>query len=419
MKKVIGTLATVVLLVLFILAARSGFRAIADRQMNAPRSAAARSAIRLLRVQTGEGTRTIPALATLKSAATIKIMPEVAGKITLLNKREGDTVTAGEVIARIESDELQTQLRVAGAQSSSVEKQTAAAEETIRSLASQRPALVANEQFWRSELERDRKLYEQGALSKAQAESTANKFAEAQGRLAALEAQVNASRAQKQSVASQKDAAAQTVALWKVRNRYAEVTAPVTGIISSRLQEEGNYVTPSSILYQLEDTRLCRLVMQIPQQYVHELQLGQVVVVDGPPPAGAPEFRLSRIYPTGNEFRQRQIEAESVSQMASPEFDRPFAVDVVTASASGVLIPADAYWSIGSGTVGQTSAIAVYRVMASQAHRLVLKPSLVTDHGDAVVEAGEVASGTKLMPLVFLQAARLPEVITFEGEVAE
>ncbi|MFZ2961296.1 MAG: biotin/lipoyl-binding protein [Candidatus Ozemobacteraceae bacterium] len=201
---------------------------------------AVQTTIQVISLKQGTGVHTIPAMATLKSWATIKVMPETAGKIIFLSKREGDLTTAGEVIARIEGDELQTQLRVAGAQSSSVEKQTVAAEEIIRSLSSQRPALAANEQFWLSEQNRDQELLKQGALSKAQWEGTANKFAEAQGKLATLDAQIQASRAQKQAVASQKDAAAQNVALWKVRNRYAEVVAPVAGIISARVQEEGN-----------------------------------------------------------------------------------------------------------------------------------------------------------------------------------
>ena len=111
MKKIIGTLITVFLLIGFIVVAGKSFHSIKSRQENASKNQIAQPALQFVGLKEGTGVRTIPAMATLKSWATIKIMPETAGKIILLNKREGDRVTTGEVIARIESDELQTQLR--------------------------------------------------------------------------------------------------------------------------------------------------------------------------------------------------------------------------------------------------------------------------------------------------------------------
>ncbi|NLI74870.1 MAG: HlyD family efflux transporter periplasmic adaptor subunit [Candidatus Riflebacteria bacterium] len=416
MKRLVGILITIVCFAVFAGAAWKSFHAIKTRQDNAPKSTATQSAMQFLAVAAGTGARTLPALATLKSHATVKVMPETAGRLVFLNKREGDQVTAGEVIARIEGDELQAQLNVAGAQSSSVEKQTRAAEETIRSLSSQRPALVANERFWRSEQERDRTLFEQGALSKAQWEATANKFAEAQGKLAALDAQIEASRAQKQAVASQKDAAAQTVALWKVRNRYAEVVAPVTGIISARVQEVGNYVTPASVLYQMEDTRSCRLVMQVPQQYVDDLRVGQRVTTDGTGNLVAAGFVLSRIYPTGNDLYQRTVEAESTAPLANPDFERQYAVNIVIAEASGTIIPADSFFQPPNATA-TPDTVAVYLVSGETARRLPLSPLLLTDRGEAVVDPGVLPAGSRLLRLGYLEYARLPERLTVkDGE---
>ncbi|MFZ2955283.1 MAG: HlyD family efflux transporter periplasmic adaptor subunit [Candidatus Ozemobacteraceae bacterium] len=415
MKKLIGTIGTTLFIIGFIFFAWSSFHAIRNRQENASKMQVGQAAMQVVSLKEGVGVRTIPAMATLKSGAAIKVMPETAGKIIFLNKREGDVVTAGEIIARIEGDELQTQLRVAGAQSSSVEKQTIVAEENIRSLSSQRPALVTNERFWNSEQERDRKLLQQGALSKAQAEGTANKFAEAQGKLAALDAQILASRAQKQAVASQRDSAVQNVALWKVRNRYAEVTAPVAGIISARFQEEGNYVTPNSVLYQLEDTRVSRLVLQIPQQFVQELKLGQRLIINDDGLADISGFLLTRIYPMGNELRQRIVEAESSEPLSHPDFDRQFSVNVVSAEASGTIIPADGFFQADSGRETEKSTISFYLVEGATARRKELTPLLMTDTGEAVVAAYQLPPESKLVRLGFLQYARMPASISLQG----
>ncbi len=415
MKKTMGMLMTIIVLGVFVAASGSRYQAIKSRQEQAPKPQMRPPSHQIFTVGEGTGTRTVPALATLKSRATIKVIPETAGKVSTLTKREGDRVSAGEVIARIESDELQTQLKVAGAQTSVVEKQTTAAAETIRSLASQRPALAANEQFWRAEHERDQSLFHQGALSKAQWEGTANKLAEAQGRLAALDAQIRAAQAQKQAVASQKDAAAQNVALWKVRTRYAEVVAPVDGVISARLQEEGNYVTPNTVLYQLEDTRSCRLVMQIPQQHVTGLRVGQEVRLPG---HTFPAFRVTRVYPTANELRQRTVEAEPVTPLSDPELERQFAVNVVCEQATGVLVPAAAFFAGGKRKAGDAhAAIAVYVASGPVARRTEVMPMLVTDSGDAVVATDLLASGTRLVRLGFLEYARLAETLSLSGAV--
>jgi len=262
-------------------------------------------------------------------------------------------------------------------------------------------------------MERDQTLFARGALSKSQTENTATKYAEAKGKLEALDAQINAARAQKMAVASQKEAALQNVALWKVRNQYAEVTAPVSGVISARLQEPGNYVTPNSPLYQLEDTHRYRLNMQVPQQYAAELAVGEVVTLLLPTGLTGPRFSLTRLFPAVNEQRQRTIEAETGDPLENAVLEQQFSAEVVIASASGLVIPKDAY-SFKTGESGNNE-YAVYLVQGKAAVRKTVTPRIVSDSGDIIVGRQEFPAGSKLIRLGFMQAARLPETISLEG----
>lgn len=428
---------TVVLLILFAIAAGRGYFTIRDRQVNAPRHRAPQPVLELLETAPGKGVRGIPALATLKSFAMVKIMPEVAGKITFLSKREGDRVTAGEVIARIEGDELATQLRVASAQSASTGQQATAAEETIRALVSQKPALIANQRYWQTEHSRNLRLHAQEAVSGAQVEGTANKLAEAEARLKSLDAQINSAKAQRAAATSQSQAATQNVELWKVRNKFAEVTTPVSGIISARLQEPGQYVNPTTVLYHLEDTRSCRLSMQIPQQFTKDLTVGQVVSL--PESSGIPpgEFIVTRIFPTINQWRQQTVEAESKASL--PEdlpFDRQFSVRVIIASASGVLIPADGFFAASAASAASADSAALadsaasadfnaasladtappsyscYRVNGETAWRVAFQPLLITAEGTAIARPEDFPAGTRVVRLRYLHFARWPEKLT-------
>ena len=427
MKKITGLLLTIVFLLGFAVAAYIGYTSIRHRQVDAPRHQPPQPALEFLEVGPGSGYRGIPVTAMLKSRVGVKVMPEISGKITYLPRHEGDLVQAGEVLARIESDELQTQLRVAGAQSSSAGKQTTAAEEGIRSLESQIPSLTANKRFWLAENDRDRELFKQGALSQAQSESTANKLAEASARLSALNAQISAARAQRQAVASQKDAANQNVELWRVRNRYAEVLAPLTGIISARLQEPGQVVTPNTALYHLEDTSSVRLIMQVPQQYTDALTEGMSISLS-PSRTAVPNhsaipshqiipthWTISRLHPTVNQWRQRTIEAEPVTGGDDPalasQFDRRFSATVVVAEAAGILIPADGHFpgSASERTVASVPLCVVYQVQGNRADRRELQPLLITDSGEAIVSPDHLPSGSRLLRLRFLEYTRLPE----------
>ncbi|HNV70720.1 MAG TPA: efflux RND transporter periplasmic adaptor subunit, partial [Candidatus Ozemobacteraceae bacterium] len=343
MKKSLGLGILAVLLVGFVAASAWRYLAIRERQAQAPSMPTIAPLIRVKTIETGQARKTVPVLATLKSRASIRLMPEVAGRLTMLRKREGDVVKAGEVIARLESDELQTQLRMAGAQSQAVGRQTAAAAESIRSLTSQLPALKANMSYWQAEATRDRTLYERGALSRAQYEGTENRLAEAKAKVTALEAQIDAARAQMQAVASQKDAAAHTVSLWQVRNRYAELKAPVDGVISGRHQEEGNYVTSSTAIYTLEDMSGSRMLMQVPQNSLSDIRLGNPVRLLDADVALPARYIITRIHPTGNELRQRLVEAESDQALTTNDLERQCAARLVVAEISGLILPAETF----------------------------------------------------------------------------
>ncbi len=288
-------------------------------------------------------------------------------------------------------------------------------EETIRSLESQKPALIANESYWKAEQERDRTLFEKGALSKAQYEGTVNRYAEAKAKRTALEAQIAASRAQKQAVASQKDAAAQTVALWQVRNRYAEVSAVVDGVISSRLQEEGNYVTPASVLYTLEDTSGSRLLMQVPQQYLDDIAVGMPVRFSDADIWALPEFSITRIHPTGNELRQLLVEAEAAVPLRRALFERQFTAHLIVREAEGLVLPPESFSPLDM-TSSSTVSVMAYVVAGTQARRTSLPTLLLTDDGRAVIDAALHPEGVRVLRLPYLQQVRWPETIAIASE---
>ena len=115
-------------------------------------------AARIITVETGLVEKTISALATVKSAATVQIKAETGGKILSLPLREGDRVKAGQVIGIIDSREQEAQLQAAKARNQSASNQAAATAAGLQVLTSQLAAAQTNFEFWTGEMKRDEEL---------------------------------------------------------------------------------------------------------------------------------------------------------------------------------------------------------------------------------------------------------------------
>lgn len=64
-------------------------------------------------VTTGDMERFVSGSTTLRSAVEVAVVSEIAGRVTQVNFEVGDTVTAGDVVARVENDEVDLAIREA------------------------------------------------------------------------------------------------------------------------------------------------------------------------------------------------------------------------------------------------------------------------------------------------------------------
>ncbi|PKL51156.1 MAG: hypothetical protein CVV42_00935 [Candidatus Riflebacteria bacterium HGW-Riflebacteria-2] len=364
-------------------------------------------AVKTAVVNLGVIDRSVPALATVKSAASIVIKAETAGKIGELKYREGDRVTVGSVLAVIDSQEQKAQLQAARARSDSASGQVSAVQANLRALTSQLDAYQINLDYWKTTLARDEKLYEARAIAKSALDATINRHAEAESRLAALKSQVSAQKAQISAMVSQKDASVKDVAVWQARLDYAEILAPVDGIVSFRMQEEGNLVQPGVAIYTIEDVAMTRLIMQIPQQEAAGVRIGQAVTLrDG----SSNGFVVSRIYPVQNEFRQVIVEASKPGEVSGLVYDMQIPVHITVESREGVIVPLSA----GFIDFKAPEKLQIYIVEGDRARRMSINPLLRSNNGNFAVSPELVPAGTVLALGNYLENVRLPASFSVE-----
>ncbi|OGK12245.1 MAG: hypothetical protein A2W80_02355 [Candidatus Riflebacteria bacterium GWC2_50_8] len=364
-------------------------------------------AVKTIRVAQGSAVRSIPALATVKSAATIQLKSETAGKIIELKYREGDRVAAGAVLAIIDNREQKAQMQAASARSDSASGQVVAVQASLQALTSQLEAGQINLDYWKANLNRDQKLFDARALAKSALDATVNRYAEAESRLASLKSQIAAQKAQISAMLSQKQATEKDVAVWRARLDYAEIMAPVDGIISARLQEEGNLVQPGVLVYTIEDAALTRLQMQVPQQEAFRVQVGQAVTLKG---VEKSSFVVSRVYPVNNELSQVIVEASMPGGLAGLAYDMQIPVRIVIEASEGVIVePAASFIDFND-----SEQVYVYVIENSQAVRTAIKPLMRADNGILVMPADRLPAGTELALGNYLENVRLPASFTVE-----
>ena len=162
--------------------------------------------------------------ATIASDADAPVVARVAGEVVALLVEEGDLVTEGQVLARLDGERLRLEMLAAR----------------------------ANLQQARAEYERNRDLHARGLIS-------ASMFDNLQYDLEALEAVYD---------------------LRKLNYRYSGIRAPISGVVASREIKPGQTLAVNDIAFRITDTRELIAYLQIPQSELPKFSAGQTATIE-------------------------------------------------------------------------------------------------------------------------------------------
>lgn len=198
-------------------------------------------------------------LAVVEPARTANMTPRVTAVVEEVTVDEGDSVKSGDVLIRLDSEEVKHRVGSVRAQIDQAEAELAANKATIRSLES-------SYDYWQAEFKRDRRLAEKDAIPQAQAEKTEERAAEVEGKLESARQKSTAINHRIESLKEQYEEL-------QTKLGYYSITSPYDGVLAQRNVDPGDMASPSKPLVQVEDRGSLRLAFDVPQKdlpAVHE-----------------------------------------------------------------------------------------------------------------------------------------------------
>ncbi len=202
-------------------------------------------------------------------ADVIRVSAKSAGTIDTLAVREGMTVRRGALMARLDEERIRTQLALQQAQQEE-------AEANMKALLAQRVQLTEEKQFTASTLEKTRRMVSRGA-------ATAQKADELQTRLEGLKAQIKALDARVAALKSKEKQLRAAMALTGINLKDTRISAPVNGVVLTRLHSAGEMVGPGAPLFEMADLSRVDVLCYVPLSDLPAMKPGRVakISVDG------------------------------------------------------------------------------------------------------------------------------------------
>lgn len=289
--------------------------------------------------------RTLQFSARVATSSRVEVGSTLTARVREVLVSEGANVAVGDVLVRLDSDDL----RAALAQAEASERQAQARLMGLRStgrlavratVAQAESVLVAA----RADLQRTQGLVGQGFLSQERLDEARRAVDVAQAQLDAARAQREANAdtgtevAQAQAQLAVASAARQSA---QVRLKEAEITAPAKGRVLTRSVEPGQIVQPGRALLTLALSGPLQLVAQVDERYLEQLAPGQPaqVLADAYPTQAFPAQVLS-IAPVVDAQRGA-IEVKFALPAPAPGFlreDMTVSIEVETARREWALV---------------------------------------------------------------------------------
>jgi membrane fusion protein (multidrug efflux system) len=311
----------------------------------------------------------ITVVGNLIGQATVSVAPRAAGRVETVAVRLGDRVSRGQRLAKIEDFDIQEQV-----------KQAEAAQQVSEATIRQREADLKLAQ---TNAERSRSLYERQLLPKQTLDDNDARYQSAVAALDLAKAQSAQSKARIDEL--------------RINLGNTIISSPVNGYVSRRTVDPGAFVSQNVPVVDVVDISTVRLVANVVEKDLKELQTGNTTRVEVDAfPGEVFTGRIARVSPVLDPAtRTAAIEIEIPNGSARLKPGMYARVSVTTSTKKQALvIPANSVVDLGGrrGVFTPLNDSAVFRALSLGTEQSNLVEVLGgLNEGDAVITTGSSA----------------------------
>ena len=285
MKRVSTRLLRYLLLFLMLIALVAAGRALVlrkqDQLSRAPVFGSRPTPVRVVEARRGNLVRTEPYIAMIEPNRRANVSARLTATVEEVLCDEGDWVTEGQVLLRLDDREILEEIAV-------VQARVAGAEAELAANRANEEALRESVVYWERDAARSETLVVNGGVARSAAEEAADKANVFRGQLGVATGTSDALQHQIDSLLKLKEQA-------ETKHTYCELRSPYEGVVTHRLVDPGDLGVPSKTLIRVEDRSRLKLSFQVPQVDLPRVREGLEVefrVGDGERRA-----RLSLLFP--------------------------------------------------------------------------------------------------------------------------
>jgi RND family efflux transporter MFP subunit len=304
------------------------------------------------------------------------------GYVREVRARAGDSVRAGDVLATIDSRDLEVAYRQAEAARDEVRDAQSGADQGVA-------AAKANLDLAHATFRRMQDLFDKRSISNQE-------YDEASARLKTAQAGYDMAVSKRTQIGSRARQSDEGVKAAEVMRSYAELRAPFAGIVTERRVEPGILATPGLPLLTIEQSGGYRLEVSVDESLAPHVRVGQPVRLAIESLDRDLEARVSEIVPAvdpGSRGFTVKIDLPSLQGLRSGVFGK---ARIITGSRHAVTIPSELVRRNGQieSVMVADHGIARMRLITTgeaQAGRAEVLSGLGA--GDRVIRGGDVRDG--------------------------
>lgn len=265
---------------------------------------------------------------TVRAQTAATLASKILGYIQDVKVQPGDRVRAGQLMAVIDSRDLDSALAAARAAEQETRSAIAEADNGIA-------AAKAQLGLTRVTFRRMQDLFRKTSISNQE-------FDEAEARLRTAEAAYQMAVSKRAQLDSKIAQARQAVQSASVMHSYSDIRAPFDGTVSARATEPGQMATPGAPMFTIEKEGSFRFEAPVEESMLRNIHLGDVVSISIDAADRTVDARVTEIVPTIDPASRAFLVKASLPAIPSIRSGLFGRMQVRRGVRQGIVVPADA-----------------------------------------------------------------------------